>query len=47
MRLVHSADWQIGKVFKQFGGKECYYASPFGPALLVTQDPSATLSLTY
>jgi DNA repair exonuclease SbcCD nuclease subunit len=22
MRLVHSADWQIGKVFKQFGAKE-------------------------
>jgi DNA repair exonuclease SbcCD nuclease subunit len=22
MRFVHSADWQIGKVFKQFGGKE-------------------------
>lgn len=22
MRLIHSADWQIGKVFKQFGAKE-------------------------
>jgi DNA repair exonuclease SbcCD nuclease subunit len=22
MRFVHSADWQIGKVFKQFGAKE-------------------------
>jgi DNA repair exonuclease SbcCD nuclease subunit len=22
MRFLHSADWQIGKVFKQFGGKE-------------------------
>ncbi len=22
MRIIHSADWQIGKVFKQFGAKE-------------------------
>ena len=22
MRFLHSADWQIGKVFKQFGPKE-------------------------
>ncbi len=22
MRFIHSADWQIGKVFKQFGAKE-------------------------
>jgi DNA repair exonuclease SbcCD nuclease subunit len=22
MRFIHTADWQIGKVFKQFGGKE-------------------------
>lgn len=22
MKFIHSADWQIGKVFKQFGGKE-------------------------
>lgn len=22
MRLIHSADWQVGKVFKQFGAKE-------------------------
>ena len=22
MRLIHTADWQIGKVFKQFGAKE-------------------------
>jgi DNA repair exonuclease SbcCD nuclease subunit len=22
MRFIHSADWQIGKVFKQFGPKE-------------------------
>jgi DNA repair exonuclease SbcCD nuclease subunit len=22
MRLIHTADWQIGKVFKQFGDKE-------------------------
>ena len=22
MRFIHSADWQIGKVFKKFGAKE-------------------------
>jgi DNA repair exonuclease SbcCD nuclease subunit len=22
MRVIHSADWQIGKVFRQFGAKE-------------------------
>ena len=22
MRFIHTADWQIGKVFKQFGSKE-------------------------
>lgn len=22
MRLIHTADWQIGKTFKQFGEKE-------------------------
>ena len=22
MRIIHSDDWQIGKVFKQFGAKE-------------------------
>jgi DNA repair exonuclease SbcCD nuclease subunit len=22
LRFIHTADWQIGKFFKQFGGKE-------------------------